>query len=112
MPKVINDAFKNSTFYESAAKQNYTKYLKFTLKHDIHVRENDLIIKPNLFWLAANPDYFFSDHSDSRKVDLIEIKYPRSKCNNMPYKILQVKNFYVHYDNGKRQLQKKFLQIF
>ena len=48
--------------------------MKFVLKHDINVRESGLVIQPNLFWLAASPDGLVSDHSDSRKGGLIEIK--------------------------------------
>ena len=48
--------------------------MKFMLKHDINVRETGLLIHTYLFWLPASSDGLVSDHSDSRKVDLIEIK--------------------------------------
>ena len=35
--------------------------MKFVLKHDINVRETGLLIQPNLFWLAANPDGLVSE---------------------------------------------------
>ena len=77
--------------------------------HDINVCESGLVIQPNLFWLAASPDGLVSDHSDSRKVGFIEIKYPKLKCNYTPQEILQDTKFYVHYDDGKLQLKKDHL---
>ena len=71
------------------------------LKHDIKVRETCSVIQPNLLWLAATPNGLVSDHSDSRKVGLIEIKRPKSKYNYTPQEILQNTNFCLHYDDGK-----------
>ena len=79
--KVVKDALKHGKLHELTARENYTQYLKFVLKYDISVRETGLVIQVNLFWLAASPDGLFSDHSDSRKVGLIENKCPKLKCN-------------------------------
>ena len=106
LPKVINDALKHGRLHEPTARENYTQYLKFVLKHDINVRETGLVIQPNLFWLAASTDGLVSDHSDSRKVGIIEIKCPKLKCDYTPQEILQETKFYVHYDDGKLQLKK------
>ena len=67
--------------HKLTARENYTQYLTFVLKYDINLRETGLIIQLNLFWLAASPDGLVSDHSDSRKVGLIEIKCPKLECN-------------------------------
>ena len=56
------------------ARENYTRYLKFVLKHDINVLETGLVIQPNLSWLAASPDGLVSDYSDSIRVGLTEIQ--------------------------------------
>ena len=72
--QALKDALKHGKLHELTARQNYTQYMKFVLKHDINVRESGLVIQPNLFWLAASPDGLVSDHSDSRKGGLIEIK--------------------------------------
>ena len=106
LPKVINDALKHGRLHEPTARENYTQYLKFVLKHDINVRETGLVIQPNLFWLAASTDGLVSDHSDSRKVGIIEIKCPKLKCNYTPQEILQDTKFYVHYDSSKLQPEK------
>ena len=105
-PKGVKDALKHGKLHEPTARENYTQYLKFVLMHDINVRETGLVIQPNLFWLAASPDGLVSDHSDSRKVGLIEIKCLKLKCNYTPQEILQDTKFYVHYDDGKLQLKK------
>ena len=86
LPKVLKGALKHGKLYECTARQNYTQYLKFVFKHNINVRETGLVIQPNLFSLAASPDGLVPDHSDSRKVCLIEIKCPKSNCNNTPQK--------------------------
>ena len=74
LQKVVKDALKHGKFHKSTTRKNYIQYLKFVLKHDINVR---VVIQPNLFWLAASLDGLVSDHSDSRKVGLIEIKCPK-----------------------------------
>ena len=65
-----------------------------------------MVIQPNLFWLAGSPGGLVSDHSDSRKVGITEIKCPKLKCDYTPQEILQENKFYVHYDDGKLQLKK------
>ena len=80
MKKKFPKALKHGKSHEPTAR-DYTQYLKFVLMHDINVRETGLVVQPNLFWLAASPDGLVSDHSDSRKVGLIEIKCPKLKCN-------------------------------
>ena len=60
--------------HEPTARENYTQYLKFVLKHDINVLETGLVIQPNLSWLAASPDGLVSDHSDSIRVGLTGIQ--------------------------------------
>ena len=93
LQKVVKDALKHGKFHKSTARKNYVQYLKFVLKHDINVR---VVIQPNLFWLAASLDGLVSDHSDSRKVGLIEIKCPKWKCNYTPQEIFQDTKFCVH----------------
>ena len=88
-PKGVKDSLKHDKLHELTARENQTHYLKFVLMHDINVRETSLAIQPNLFWLAASPDGLVSDHSDSRKIGLIEIKCPKLKCNYAPQEILQ-----------------------
>ena len=56
LPKLVKNAIKHGKLHELAARENYTQYLKFVLKHDISVRETSLVIQHNLFWLAASPD--------------------------------------------------------
>ena len=106
LPKVVKDALKHGKLHEPTAKENYNQYLKFVLKHDINARETGLVIQPNLFWLAGSTDGLVSDHSDTRKVGIIEIKCPKLKCDYTPQEILQETKFYVHYDDGKLQLKK------
>ena len=74
LPKVVKDALKHGKLHEPTARENYTQYLKFVLKHDINVLETGLVIQPNLSWLAASPDGLVSDHSDSIRVGLTEIQ--------------------------------------
>ena len=88
LPKVVKDSLKHGKLHELAARENYTQYLKFVLKHDISVRETSLLIQPNLFWLASSPDGLVSDHSNSRKVGFIEIECSKLKCNYTPQEIL------------------------
>ena len=71
---MVKDSLNHGKLHELAARENYTQYLKFVLKHDISVRETSLLIQPNLFWLASSPDGLVSDHSNSRKVGFIEIE--------------------------------------
>ena len=74
LPKVVKDALKHGKLHEPTARENYTQYLKFVLKHDINVLETGLVIQPNLSWLAASPDGLISDHSDSIRVGLTGIQ--------------------------------------
>ena len=74
LPKVVKDALKHGKLHEPTARENYTQYLKFVLKHDINVLETGLVIQPNLSWLAASPDGLVSDYSDSIRVGLTEIQ--------------------------------------
>ena len=106
LPNVVKDTLKHGKLYEPTGRKNYTQYLKFVLKHDINVHETGLVIQPNPFWLATSPDSLVSDNSDSRKVDIIETKFLKLKCNYTPQKILQDTKFYVRYDDGKLQLKK------
>ena len=44
LPKVVKYILKHGKLHESTARENYTKYQKCLLKHDINMRETGLVI--------------------------------------------------------------------
>ena len=78
---------------EPKARKCYTDYLKFSLKHEIDVRESGIVIQPNLYWLAASPDVLVSYKCKSNKLGLIEIKCSKSKQFMSPEEFLKDENF-------------------
>ena len=106
LPQILKDNFKHGKIYEPIARKHYGKYVKYTLKHNINIRETGIVIQPKLFWLAASPDGLVSDESDDRLVGLIEIKCPKTRRNSSPEELLKEDKFYMNYVDGKPQLKK------
>lgn len=106
LPNIVKDAMKHGKIYEPIARKLYTDYLKYTMRHNVKVRETGLVVQPYLFWLAASPDGLVQDESDDRKFGLIEIKCPKTKKNLTPQELCKDSKFYVEMDNDKPRLKR------
>ena len=105
LPQSVKDALNHSKTCEPVAREKYIQHLKYTLKHDIAVRETGIVLQPYLFWLGASPDGLVQDTSESNYIGLIEIKCPKSKQNSTPQEMLSDKHFYMHMTENGPQLK-------
>ena len=93
LPWTVREVLNYGKLNEPKARKCYTDYLKFSLKHEIDVRESGIVIQPNLYWLAASPDVLVSYKCKSNKLGLIEIKCSKSKQFMSPEEFLKDENF-------------------
>ena len=95
----LKDLFAFGRKYEPVAREKFEKYMSYTLKRKIKIRETGIVVQPFLFWLAASPDGLIIDQNEDSP-GLIEIKCPKTKRNSTPDMLLKDDTFYVGKDEN------------
>ena len=99
--------FDHGQKFEPVAREKFEKYMTYSLKRKVKLRETGIVVQPYLFWLAASPYGLISDQNEEFP-GLIEIKCPKTKRNSSPKTLLDDEKFYVGKDkNGKPFLKKE-----